>query len=222
MTHRSLIVFCLAPFALASLACMQSEPSPTPDPEPAVRAEPDDEGFGALFEQDREPPPRPTGDTAEPAEVAVPDVAATAPPGEPAPSPVAAEPAPVAQQAPSPAAAGQATAPAPSTAAAAPEPATGGYRAIVAFYGGEQPEDFASTVASLRSAASSQGIQVVLAPVGSDSVSVEGGRVNIGSFRAARDAGFVFAADGRQSVFAYYPPETPIRTSAASYFGVSL
>ncbi|MFT6142264.1 MAG: hypothetical protein ACJAZO_000582 [Myxococcota bacterium] len=94
--------------------------------------------------------------------------------------------------------------------------------AIVAFYGGEQPEDFASTVADLRSAASGQGIQVILAPVGSDTISVDGGQVSIGAFRAARDAGFVFAAQGRQSVFAYYPPETPIRTSASSYFGVSL
>jgi hypothetical protein len=211
MTHRALLVVCLTPFALASLACMQSETAVPPTPEPTVREEADDEGFGALFDQDQAPAPRPTGDTAEPAAAPVADIA-------PAAAPAAAT------TAPSPRDVAQAQAPATpgSTAASEPEPATGGYKAIVAFYGGEQPEDFASTVASLRSAASAQGIQVILAPVGSDTVSVDGGRVNIGAFRAARDAGFVFAADGRQSVFAYYPPETPIRTSASGYFGVSL
>lgn len=216
MTHRALLVFCLTPFALASLACMQSETSVTPTPEPVAREEPDDEGFGALFDQDRAPAPRPTGDTAEPAAAPVPTpVADVAPTPTPAAAPATA---PSSRDLP----AVQAATTPGRTAVAEPEPATGGYKAIVAFYGGEQPEDFAGTVAGLRSAASAQGIQVVLAPIGSDTVTVEGGRVNIGAFRAARDAGFVFAADGRQSVFAYYPPETPIRTSASSYFGVSL
>lgn len=220
MTHRTLLAVCLTPFALASLACMQSETVVPPLPEPVVREEPDDEGFGALFEQNRPAAARPTGDTAEPAAAPVADVAPVA---EPEPRPVAVD-APAPRTAPEPSASGIGVPrPAsPTPASAEPSPATGGYKAIIAFYGGEQPEDFAGTVAALRSAASGQGIQVVLAPVGSDSVSVEGGQVNIGAFRAARDAGFVFAAQGRQSMFAYYPPETPIRTSASSYFGVSL
>ncbi len=210
MTQRALFIVCLTPFALASLACMQSETSPTPTPQPTEHQEPDDEGFGALFDQDRAPAPRPAGDTAEPAAVA--NVApATLPDPDVAPA-ATSHGQPVSQSSTTPG----------SMTAAEPEPATGGYQAIVAFYGGEQPEDFASTVAGLRSAAGAQGIQVILAPIGSDSVSVDGGRVNIGAFRAARDAGFVFAAQGRQSVFAHYPPETPIRTSASGYFGVSL
>lgn len=193
-----------------SLACTQSEP-PAPAPSAAPSPAPDGAGFGALYERDDDDRRAPSGDTAEPPAPAPREVAAAAP--EPAaPAPRAAEPEPTASTAPRPA----------STASAQPTPANASWKAIVAFYSGSQPDDFSTTVAALRSAAAPHGIQVVLAPVGADSVGIEGGSVNIGPFRAARDAGFVFAAAGRQSVFAYYPQDTPVSSAAGSYFGVTL
>ncbi len=77
-------------------------------------------------------------------------------------------------------------------------------------------------MADLRRACSTHGIQVILAPEGADSVAVDGGTVNIRAFRAARDAGFVFAEQGRQSVFNHYPPQGSTKSAAGSYFGISL
>lgn len=216
MTHRALLSACIATFVAISLACSTpavDEPATQPPAPP-----PDEPGFGALFEQD-DPAPRPrSGDTAEP-KVQEP-IPADAPPSAPAPVPTTASTAAVSPPS-------GANPPSPTTAVpepttAAPEPAASSYRAIVAFYGGSEPEAFSSAVAGLRSSTSGTGIQVILAPVGADTISVDGGRVDIGAFRAARDAGFVFSESGRQSVFAHYPPETPISASAGRYFGVSL
>jgi len=218
---RTLALFLITPVTALSLACgLTDAPAPPPTPAPAADDEPADDGFGALFEPEDDAPRAPSGDTAEPPPVAATPAAAV--PAPAAPPAVAVAPAAVAPAAGSPAGAPRVTAPAPTTDARDPEPAIGGYRAVVAFYSGQTPEEFSALVAALRSAGAGHNIQVVLAPVGADSVAVDGGSVNIGAFRAARDAGFVFKASGRQAVFAHYPAQTPVISAASDYFGVTL
>ena len=205
-----------------SLACATGD-SPAPSPAPAPRAEPPSEGFGALFDRDAPAPRAPSGDTAEPAPLPTPDpvdgdALALA---EPTPAP-----APVATTVPDPAPAGtvprtSSPSPAPST-DPAPPAADASWRAVVAFHSGPAPVEFTAMVDALRTAGAPHGIQVVMAPLGAESVRVDGGSVDIGAFRAARDAGFVFKSAGRQPVFAHYPPQTPVISSASGYFGVTL